>query len=315
MRAIAIDEFGGPEKLRPMALPRPKAGKGEVLLHAVSAGVNPVDWMICEGQLVDAMPHRFPLIPGWDVAGVVEELGEGASRFRKGDRVWAYARKDTVQWGCYAEYVAVPERAVSMMPAKLLFEEAAAVPVAGLTAYQCLFGKPGISAGQTVLIHAAAGGVGHYAVQLAKQAGAIVIGTGRSENHSFILGLGAEACIDYTHEDFRDALRRHAPEGADMILDAVGGETLERSIAALKPGGHLVSIVDRPDRDEAARAGVSARALIADPSGEQLDALARMFDRKQLRTEVQKIYPLAKAAEAHRTLREGHVRGKLVLNI
>jgi NADPH:quinone reductase-like Zn-dependent oxidoreductase len=315
MRAIAIDEFGGPDKLRPMALPRPRAEKGEVLLHVVAAGVNPVDWMIREGQLEDAMPHRFPLIPGWDVAGVVEELGSGTTRFRKGDRVWAYARKSTVQWGCYAEYVTVPESSVAMMPSKLLFEEAAAVPVAGLTAFQCLQRTKGMSAGQTVLIHAAAGGVGHLAVQLAKQAGAKVIGTGRSNNHPFILDLGAEACIDYTQEDFRDALRRHAPDGADVILDSVGGETLTRSIDALKPGGRLVSIVDEPDREAAAAAGVSAHSLIAEPNGEQLEILARMLDRKQLRTEVQKIYPLAKAADAHVALQEGHIRGKLVLNI
>ena len=152
MRAIAIDEFGGPEKLRQMALPRPRPEKGEVLIRVVSAGVNPVDCEIREGKLRDTFKHRFPLIPGWDVAGVVEEFGEGASRFRKGDRVWAYARKPTVQGGCYAEYVSIPEKSVALMPAKLLFEEAAAVPLAALV--RCERRTPGEQAEPPEVRHA-----------------------------------------------------------------------------------------------------------------------------------------------------------------
>ncbi len=315
MRAIAIRQFGAPESLKPLALPRPRPAKGEVLIRVVSAGVNPVDCMIRSGRLQQHLQHHFPLIPGWDVAGVVEEFGDGAGRFRRGDRVWACARKPTAQWGCYAEYVSVSEDHVSQMPAKLLFEEAASVPLALLAAQQCLFGRPGLEQGRTVLIHAAAGGVGHFAVQLAKSHGAQVIGTGSSGSQSFILGLGADVGIDYTREDFREALKRHCPEGADVVLDLVGGETLARSYEVVKRGGRLVSLVDEPDEGAAEGLGITAHSQFVEPGGDQLDRFARVFDQQQLRTRVQKIYPLAKAAEAHAALETRHVQGKLVLNL
>jgi len=315
MRAVAIEEFRGPENLKPMNLPRPVPTKGEVLVRVVSAGVNLVDTKIRRGQLADLFPHQFPLIPGWDVAGVVEEFGEGATRFRKGDRVWGYARKPTVQWGCYAEYVTVPQQAMSLMPAKLLFEEAAAVPLAGLTAYQCLFGRDDLGPDKTVLIHAAGGGVGHFAVQLAKNAGARVLGTGGADSQSFIMGLGAEAAIDYTKEDFRDAVRRHRPEGVDLVVDGVGGDTLTRSLDVVKRGGRLVSIAGAPDGEQAAARGITAHFLFSEPSSDQLEQLGRLFDQKKLVPHVQKIYSLSDAAAAHTTAEEGHVRGKLVLNL
>lgn len=315
MRAIAIEEFGGPGNLRPMALPRPKAEKGEILIHVVAAGVNRVDCMIREGHLEGRFPHKFPLIPGWDVAGVVEEIGEGCTRFRKGDRVWSLAMKPALQWGCYAEYVSVPEGQIAHMPAKLLFEEAATVPLAALTAQQCLFARPGLGSGSTVLVHAASGGVGHFAVQLAKLAGAKVFGTAGTANQPFVLGLGAAASIDYTSEDFVTALARYCPEGLDLVIDAVGGEVLERSYEVLKPGGRLVSIVDEPSADAAERQGAEAHSLLVKPDADQLGHFATLFDMKKLRTEVQKIYELSDAAAAHRVLEEGHVQGKLVLNI
>lgn len=313
MRAIAIEEFGGTSKLRLMELPRPRPAAGEILIRTVAAGVNPVDYQIREGRLRELFPHRFPLIPGWDVAGVVEEQGPGTSSFRKGDRVWAYARKPIVQWGCYADYVSLAEHQVSAMPVRLLFEEAAAVPLAALTAYQALFARSGIGAGSTVLIHAAAGGVGHFAVQLARYAGARAIGTASGANHSFVMGLGAEAAIDYTREDFGDALKRSQPGGVDLVLDSIGGQTLERSFAVLKPGGRLVSIVEEPDPTLAERHGIQAHFIFVEPSAEQLGKLARLSDQKLLRAHLQKIYPLAQAAEAQETSAAGHVRGKLVL--
>jgi NADPH2:quinone reductase len=315
MRVIAIEEFGGPGQLKATALPRPRPEKGEILIHVVAAGVNRVDCLIREGHLEGRFPHRFPLIPGWDVAGVVDELGEGATRFRKGDRVWALAMKPTLQWGCYAEYISVNESHVAHMPAKLLFEEAAAVPLAALTAQQCLFARPGLGANSTVLVHAACGGVGHFAVQLAALTGAKVYGTAGTANQPFLLGLGAAAGIDYTTDDFVSALGRHCPEGVDLVLDAVGGEVLERSYSVLKRGGRLVSIVDEPSAEAAARQGATAHSLIVKPDADQLAHFAALFDMKKLRTHVQKIYELARAAEAHRVLEEGHVQGKLVLNI
>jgi NADPH2:quinone reductase len=315
MRAVAIESFGGPERLGLTDLPRPKAGRGEVLVRTVAAGVNPVDWKIREGLLEDRLPHAFPLIPGWDVAGVVEEIGESTARFRKGDKVWAYVRKPVVQWGTYADFVAVPEDHVALMPSAYLFEEAAAVPLAALTAYQALFSIARLEKGVTVLVHAAAGGVGHFAVQLAARAGARVLGTARSDNHSFVLELGADRVVDYHEEDFRDAVRRLCPEGVDVVLDAVGGDTQSRSLEVLKERGILVSIVGEPDADKAAERGVRARWMFVEPDGEQLAILAREIDRGRLRVHVGSMFPLADAARAHEESRAGHVRGKLVLTL
>jgi NADPH2:quinone reductase len=315
MRAIAIEDFGGPENLKPMALPRPPAGKGEILIHVVAAGVNRVDCLIREGHLEGRFPHHFPLIPGWDVAGVVEEIGEGCTRFRKGDRVWALAMKPTLQWGCYAEYVGVPEGQIAHMPAKLLFEEAAGVPLAALTAQQCLFARPGLGSGSTVLVHAAGGGVGHFAVQLAKLTGAKVYGTCSVSKAPFVLGIGVDAAIDYKTQDFVGALQRYCPDGVDLVMDTMGGEILERSYEVLRPGGRLVSIVDEPSAEAAERRGAKAHSLIVRPDSDQLSHFATLFDMKKLRTHVQKIYGLSNAAEAHRVIEAGHVQGKLVLNI
>jgi NADPH:quinone reductase-like Zn-dependent oxidoreductase len=201
------------------------------------------------------------------------------------------------------------------MPSKLLFEEAAALPLAGLAAYQALFGKSGLDAGSTVLIHAGSGGVGHLAIQLAKNAGATVFATAGSKNQQFILGLGAKTGIDYTDEDFAEAVRRRRPDGIDLVVDTVGGETTSRSLSVLRSGGRLVSLVQSPDPDEARRCEVQAYLLTAQPDAEQLGLMARMVDRGQLRPEVQKIYALKEAGDAHQALEEGHVRGKLVLNL
>jgi len=315
MRAIAIESFGGPDRLRLTDLPRPKPARGEVLVRTVAAGVNPADWKIREGWVEDRLPHAFPLIPGWDLAGVVDEIGENTSRFRKGDKVWAYARKPVVQWGTYAEFVSVREDHAALMPSAYLFEEAAAVPMAALTAYQALFGVARLEKGATVLVHAAAGGVGHFAVQLAAQAGARVVGTAGSENHGFVLGLGAERAIDYRNEDFRDGVRRLCPDGVDVVLDAVGGDTRVRSLEVLEPGGILVSIVEEPDAEQAAERGVRARFVFVEPDGEHLAMLAREVDRGRLKAHVGRMFPLADAARAHEESQSGHVRGKLVLTL
>jgi len=316
MRAIVVEKYGGPEQLRPMSFPRPDPGEGEVLLRVVSAGVNPLDCRIRSGAMRDLLDCRLPMIPGWDVAGLVEEFGKGAAgRFRKGDRVWAFAGKAKVQWGSYAEYVTVPEPSVAKIPAKLLYEEAAAVPVAALAARQALFSRPGVGEGSTVLIHGAGGGVGHFAVQFAKNAGARVVGTASRTKQSFILGLGAEVGVDYTTEDFPEAVRRAVPDGVDLVIDLVGRKTLARSYELLKRGGRLVSLVEKPNEQAASERGAEAHMLLVEPSGEQLAVIGEMFDQKRLKTHVQKIYPLAKAAEAHRVLEEGHVQGKLVLNL
>jgi len=313
MRAIAIDGFGGRDRLRPVELERPVPGPGEILIRVVASGVNPVDWKIREGHLARAFPHAFPLVPGWEAAGTVEEMGEGTSRLRKGSRVFAYARKPLVQWGTYAENVVVPETSAAPMPANLLFEEAAGVPLAALTAYQALFVAAGVAAGATVLVHAAAGGVGHFAVQLAKDAGARVLGTAGPTNQEFVLAQGAEVAIDYSREDFRDAVRARFPEGVDVVLDPVGGDTLRRSFEIVKPGGIVVGIVDAPEPSEGMQRGVRSAYVFVQPDAGQLRRLASLAERKKLRPHVQKIFPLAEAAAAQGASEAGHVRGKLVL--
>jgi NADPH2:quinone reductase len=312
MKAVAIHVFGGPEVLTVTDLPRPKPERGEVLVRTLAAGVNPVDWQIREGRLPAGAPHSFPLIPGWDVAGVVEELGEGCQSFRKGDRVFAFARKSLIQWGTYAEYVAVPERHVALMPPSLLFEEAAAIPCAALTAQQAL-ARGGVAAGATLLVLNGSGGVGHFALQLAKIAGARSIATAGAGNQEFVLSQGAEAAIDHTRDDVAAAVASRFPGGADVVLDTIGGETLAAALTAVKPGGVIVSVVDTLDPEAARARGVRFERVSSAPSGEQLAVFAAHAGRKKLRPHVQTIFPLASAALAQEKSRGGHVRGKLVL--
>lgn len=313
MRAIAIERFGGPETLKLMELPAPEPKAGEVLIRVVAAGVNPVDWKVREGYLQKLLPHRFPLISGWDAAGVVEAVGEGATRFRRGDAVYAYTRLPEVQWGAYAEYVAVPESSVAAKPRSLLFHEAAAVPLAGLTAYQALFQQPGVGPGATVLIHAASGGVGHMAVQIAKAAGATVLGTAGASNQGFLKELGVDHPINYAAGDFRDAVRKLYPDGVDVVFDCVGGGVTATSLDIVKRGGRLVSVTDPPDVAEAERRGVRAAFIFVHPSGDDLARLGAMADEGKLRPHVTSLFPLADAAKAQVQSREGRTRGKAVL--
>jgi NADPH2:quinone reductase len=314
MRAMAIEAFAGPAALRKMDLPRPTPAPGEVLVRVVSAGVNPIEGMIVDGELQGVVPHAFPLVPGLDAAGVVDDFGTGVNRFRKGDKVWLCAKKDLLQWGTWCEYVAAPESCCARMPVKLLFEEAAAMPTAALTAWQCLHAGDGISGGNIVLVHAAAGGVGHFAVQLAVHAGATVLGTCGPRNLDFVFGLGATA-IDYTREPLADALAREAPDGVDLVIDTVGGETLTASYDLVRAGGRVLSIVEEPDAAAAKARGIRAAPVLVEPDGKQLEALAALVDAGAVKPHVQKIYPLTKAGAALALLRERHVRGKLVLNL
>jgi NADPH:quinone reductase-like Zn-dependent oxidoreductase len=311
MKAVALHAFGGPEALTVTDLPRPKTERGELLLRTLAAGVNPVDWKIAEGRM-SRVPHAFPLIPGWDVAGVVEEIGEGCQRFRKGDRVFAYARKPFIQWGAYAEYVAVAERHVALMPPSLLFEEAAAIPCAALTAQQAL-ARAGLGAGAVLLVLNGSGGVGHFALQLAKIAGARSIATTGSLNQEFVMSQGAEAAIDYTRDDLAGAVSARYKDGVDVVLDAIGGEPLAASLEVVKRGGVIVSVVDTIDPEAAKTRGIRFERITSEPSGEQLAIFAAHAGRKKLRPHVRTILPLAEASRALIESRGGHVRGKLVL--
>jgi NADPH:quinone reductase-like Zn-dependent oxidoreductase len=312
MHAIAIERFGGREELRPAELPEPLVGPDAILIRLAAAGVNPVDIGVREGRLQQAFPTFFPLIPGWDAAGVVEAVGPSVTEVEIGDEVFAYARKDFVRDGTYAELVGVTPRHVAKKPRSLSLVEAGAVPLAGLTAYQVIFDALALEEGETVLVHGAAGGVGHFAVQLAVAAGARVIGTARARNHDFLRELGAERCIDYEHEDFAAVLGRGQ---VDAVVDVVGGETQERSVEVIREGGRLASIVMPPDRDRFAAHDIAARYVFVRPDADELAALGAMFDAGQVRVHLHAQIPLDDAAQAHELVEAGHPHGKVVLTI
>lgn len=306
MRAITYANYGDLSVLRPTELPLPKVGPGEVLVRTRAAGVNPVDWKIMSGGLDGLMDTFFPVIPGWDVAGVVERVGIDTPEFSPGDEVYAYARKDVVHAGTFAEYVTVPVRALARKPQKLSFVEAAALPLAGLTAYQSLT-RLGVSAGDTVLIHNGSGGVGSAAVQIAAAWGATVIATASPANHQRLESLGADHVVAYG-AGLVDAVRAIAPAGVDVSLDLVGGVE-DQTLSLLTSAGRHGSIAD----DAVLQHG--GQWLWVRPSAEDLGALAELVDAGKLKVDVAATYPLADVADAFATSQGGHVAGKLVITV
>jgi NADPH:quinone reductase-like Zn-dependent oxidoreductase len=315
MKAIAIREFGGREKLERMDFPVPEVGKGEVLVRVKAAGVNPVDWKIREGWLKDLFPHKFPLIPGWDAAGIVERLGPGVTRFTVGDEIFAYGRKPVVQGGAYAEYIALTEEHMALKPRDTTFTEAAAIPLAALTAYQALVDVAGIKSGERVLIHAAAGGVGGFGVQIAKDRGALVWGTAGSRNGDYVRRLGAERVIDYTREDFRKVVRSAYPDGVDVVFDCVGGDALKKSVEIVRKGGRLISIVDSLDEGSVGRADIRFEFVFVAPNSKELSELEHMVEEGRLKVHLEEVLPLEEAARAHELNESRHTRGKIVLAV
>jgi NADPH2:quinone reductase len=307
MRAITYSKFGSADVLELTDQPDPHIGPDTLLVRVKAASVNPVDWKIRQGYLEGLIDTVFPAVPGWDVAGVVEQVGLDTTEFQVGDEVYGYVRKDTVQGGTFAELVAAPVRTLARKPASLSFEEAAAVPLAGLTAYQAIQ-RSGVVEGQTVLVHAAAGGVGAFAVQIAKALGARVIGTASEGNHEFLRSLGAEP-VTYG-DGLVDRVRAIAPDGVDVALDFVGGEAVAASAELLADGGTIASITDPTARTEHGGQYVWVR-----PSTADLDALTALFDAGKLTVEVAQVFDLADAADAHRASETGHTRGKVVVRV
>lgn len=307
MKAITYSRYGGPEVLELTEQPDPHPGADSVVVRVRAASVNPVDWKVREGYLDRLMDAQFPVVPGWDVAGVVEKVGLDTPELQVGDEVFGYVRKDVVHGGTFAELVEAPVRTLARKPASLSFEEAAAVPLAGLTAYQTIR-RAGVREGQTVLVHAAAGGVGSFAVQVARSLGARVIGTASERNHDHLRELGAEP-VAYG-EGLADRVRALAPDGVDVVLDYVGGEAIDTAPAVLAPGGTVASIVDARARDELGGHYVWVR-----PSSQDLAELAALADAGHLTVEVAETFPLERAADAHRASATGHVRGKVVVTV
>lgn len=304
MRAMRVGRFGGPEALALERVPKPAPGPGEILVRVDASAVNPIDWKLREGFFKD-LP--LPFTPGGDFCGTVEALGEGARRFQKGDAVYGVA-KDSV--GADADFVTVPESHAALKPRTLETVEAASVPLVAMTAWQGLFTHGRLTGGQTVLILGASGGVGSMAVQLAKLAGARVLGTASPENADRVRRLGCDQVIDYKSERIEDVAR-----GVDLCLDLVGGGLQKRAFSCVKRGGRLVSTVEPPDEKAAAERGVSAGFFMMKPDAEQLRELAAKIEAGDLVVEVAKVLPLEQAAQAEELNRKQQVDGKIVLRV
>ncbi|MFJ9744137.1 NADP-dependent oxidoreductase [Streptomyces chartreusis] len=309
MRAISQDVLGGPEVLKEVRIERPAPRPNEVLVRVRAAGVNPTDWKHRENGGFLGEP---PFVLGWDVSGVVEAVGIGVAAFRPGDEVFGMLPYPFGH-GSHAEYVIAPVRALTHKPSVIGHTEAGALPLVSLTAWQALTEHSDVRPGQRVLIHAAAGGVGHAAVQIAKARGAHVIGTASAGKHEFLRGLGADEVIDYRETDFTEAVK-----DVDVVLDTLGGETSVRSLRVLRPGGVVVSILPVGSDEfgeEAERLGVRAVRMLLDADRAGMQAIAELVEQGKLRPEIAGTFPLADAAEAHALGETGRTTGKLVLTV
>ncbi|GAA3494903.1 NADP-dependent oxidoreductase [Streptomyces prasinosporus] len=309
MRAIGQDVLGGPEVLKEVRLPRPAPRPNEVLVRVRAAGVNPTDWKHRETGGFLGEP---PFVLGWDVSGVVEEVGVGVALFEPGDEVFGMLPYPFGH-GSHAEYVTAPARAFARKPAGVDHVQAGALPLVSLTAWQALVERADLREGQRVLIHAAAGGVGHAAVQIAKARGAYVIGTASAGKHDFLRGIGVDEPVDYRETDFAEVVK-----DVDVVLDTIGGDYALRSLRVLRPGGIVVSIlpVGSPEfPQEAERLGVRAVRMLVDADHTGMRAIAGLVEEGRLRATIAGTFPLADAAEAHRRGETGRTTGKLVLVI
>ena len=318
MKAVRIHEYGGPNVLTYEDAPRPEPDEDEVLIRVHAAGVNPADWQIRFGKRF-VVEEPFSLVLGLDVSGVVEAAGGNVAHFKVGDAV--YGMMPILKGGGYADYVTSPAAGVAHKPRSLDHIHAAAMPVVALTAWQALFDTAEFSAGQTVLIHAAAGGVGHIAVQLAKWKGARVIGTASGHNECFLREIGCDEIVNYRTTRFEDVAR-----DVDVVLDiiprdtgaaanTVAQETLERSWSVLKKNGVLVSICARPSSEAAAARGVRGKYVLAQPNAAQLGEIAKLVDAGHVKPVVNTVLPLEEARKAHELSQRGHTRGKIVLRV
>ncbi|KIF79613.1 NADPH:quinone reductase [Streptomyces sp. 150FB] len=315
MRAITQDSLGGPEVLKLSEVARPEPLQTEVLVKVHAAGINPVDWKTREGNGMAGVLGDPPFVLGWDVSGVVAEVGFGVHTLKVGDEVYGMPWFPR-QAGAYAEYVTAPSRQFALKPATIDHDHAAAVPLAALTAWQSLVDAAHVEAGQRVLIHAAGGGVGHFAVQIAKHLGAHVIGTAGAAKHDWLRSLGADELVDYTKVRFEDVV-----SDVDVVIDLVGDghdSTSTRSLKTLRPGGIIVPVPSggSPELLDTARdQGLRATAFLVEPDGTALARIADLIDAGAVRVEVEEVLPLEKAAEAHRRGEQGRTRGKLVLHV
>lgn len=307
-KAVVINQYGGKDQLEEAKVTLPELGAKQVLVSVDATSINPIDWKLREGYLAQMFPWDFPIILGWDVAGTIEEVGSDVTEWKVGDRI--FARPDTTRFGTYAEHTIVDEHLLAPLPKGVSANEAAAVPLAGLTAYQALFDHGHVTKGQKVLIHAGAGGVGTYAIQLAKAKGAYVYTTASEKNHELLKSLGADEVIDYRSTDFRDVAKE-----VDMVLDTMGGDVQKNSMDILKEGGYLISILSIEDEDKAKEKGIHAKAVWLDTNGKQLKELGDLMKAGKLRSVVGKTFPLTRQGiyDAHALSETHHAVGKIVI--
>jgi NADPH:quinone reductase-like Zn-dependent oxidoreductase len=304
MKAIVVHQFGGPEVLKYEDTPRPEPKEDEILIRTMAAGVNPVDAFIRAGRYGNG---NLPYIPGMEVAGVVEKTGAKITKFKPGDQVYAHLGfKD----GGYAEFSVAKENEVATKPKTINFEQAAAVPLAATTAWQALIDTAGLKSGQTVLIHGGSGGVGHFAVQIAKARGAKVIATASTENQDLLRQLGVDQAIDYTKTNFEDVVK-----DVDVVLEATRSDSMARSYGVVKKGGFVVSITGAPDQAELEKHGLRGSSMGVHPDAHVLEELARLIDSKKIAVVVSQVFPITEASKAHQQIETRHTRGKIVLKL
>jgi NADPH:quinone reductase-like Zn-dependent oxidoreductase len=306
MKAVVAHEYGAPEVLKFEEVPRPEPKEDEALVRVIASGVNPADPLTLSGKYAREFGTHLPLIPGYDIAGVVEKTGAKVTKLKAGDAVYGYPTFG----GGWAEYVTVRQWEVAAKPKTLNFAEAAAVPMGALTAWQALVDTAQLHPGQTILVHGGSGGVGGFAVQIAKARGARVIATASTANQDLLKQLGADVAIDYTKTRFEDVAK-----DVDAVLDPVGKETLARSYGVLKKGGIVMSLVARPDPVELEKRGIRGAAISVHPDAEDLAEIARLIDAGKIKPVVTEVLPLSEAIAAQRQAETHHTRGKLVLRI
>src|SRR6266550_1887545 len=306
MKAVVAHEYGAPEVLKFEEVPRPEPRKDEALVHVIASGVNPADPLTLSGKYAREWGTHLPLIPGYDIAGVVEKVGAKITNLKAGDAVYGYPTFG----GGWAEFVTVKEWEVASKPKSLSFAEAAAVPMCGLTAWQALVDTAQLQGGQTILIHGGSGGVGSFAVQIAKARGARVIATASTANQDLLKKLGADVAIDYAKTKFEDVAK-----DVDAVLDPVGKETLARSYGVVKKDGIVMSLVARPDPEEIKKRGIRGAAISVHPNAEDLVEIAHLIDTGKIKPVVTQILPVSEAIAAQRQAATHHTRGKVALRI
>ena len=308
MKAIVVHEYGGPEVLKYEDAPQPEPKGDELLVRVIAAGVNPVDRVARSEKGAEFFHIKLPAIPGYDFAGVVEKTGAKVTQFKTGDPIYAYVALN--KGGGYAEYAVATEREAALKPQSLTYVEAAAVPLVAETAWQALIDTAKLNAGQTVLIHGGSGGVGSFAIQIAKARGAKVIATASTANQDLLKQLGVDVAIDYTTQKFEDVAKN-----VDVVLDSVGKDTLVRSYGVLKKGGFIVSIAGDPDPAELEKHGIHGASISVEPNSSELAEIAKLINQKKIKVIVSQTLPLSEALKAHEQVATGHTRGKIVLKV